>query len=272
MRRITHEIMYAFAAVALLSGCVTMDSVRSFNILSTQEEVAIGREVANEIEAQEKVLDDPALQQYINEIGQRLLIGVERRDVEYQFKVIDAPDTVNAFALPGGFMYVYTGLIKFCENEAELASVMAHEIAHVSAHHHGEALTRAYGYQLALSIILGNNQAQAGRIAGEFIGGMGMMYFSRQNEYEADAKGMEYLAQAGYQPGAMVSFMQKLGQASQSGSGGGSRLITLFATHPPTSERVSRLSVQEQQYPVDLRTNGLLHPERYQEKAVRRIR
>jgi len=269
MRRVIHEMLYAAGAVALLSSCITLDGTRSFNLLSTQEEVTIGRGIADEIEAKEKVLDDPALQQYLNEIGQRLVAGVERRDVEYQFKVIDAPETVNAFALPGGFMYVYTGLMKFCDNEAELASVMAHEIAHVAAHHHGEALTRAYGIQLVSSIILGRNQAQAARIAGEFIGGMGMRYFSRQNEFEADAKGMEYLARAGYRPGAMVSFMQKLAQADQ--GGGGSRLITLFATHPPASERIARLAASEQQYPADLRLNGPVYADRFRERAISRI-
>lgn len=269
MRRVIHDMLYAAAAVALLSGCITLDGTRSLNLLSTQEEVAIGREISNEIEAKEKVLDDPALQQYLNEIGQRLVAGVERRDVEYRFKVIDAPETINAFALPGGFMYVYTGLMKFCDNEAELASVMAHEIAHVSAHHHGEALTRAYGIQLLSSIILGSNQAQAARIAGEFIAGMGMLYFSRQNEYEADAKGMEYLARTGYQPGAMVSFMQKLAQAEQ--GGGGARRITLFATHPPISERIARLAVLEQQYPADLRLSGPVYADRFHERAISRI-
>ncbi len=253
-----------------LAGCMTSSGERSFNLISSAEESEIGAKVAKEVEQKEKIRNDPAMQAYIQSIGQRVSAVAERKDVTYQFKVIDAPDTVNAFALPGGYMYVYTGLMKICDNEAELAGVMAHEIAHVSSYHHGEALTRAYGIQLVSSLLLGQNSGQLAQIAGDFISQSGMSYFSRQNEYEADAKGMDYLFRAGYQPEAMSAFMEKLGRQEQKAGGG--PMIKLFASHPPTAERVAHLNTQLQQYPADLREKNPTYAERYKKEALDRLK
>ncbi|HPO15221.1 MAG TPA: M48 family metallopeptidase [Candidatus Hydrogenedentes bacterium] len=257
-------------SLLILTGCMTTSGERSFNLISSEEESQIGAKIAKEVEQKEKVLNDPALQAYVQNVGQRVSAMAERRDVTYQFKVIDAPDTVNAFALPGGYMYVYTGLMKICDNEAELASVMAHEIAHVSSYHHGEALTRAYGVQLISSLLLGENSGQLARIASDFIGQTGMMYFSRQNEYEADAKGMDYLFRAGYRPEAMAAFMQKL--ANQEGQAGRGPMIKLFSTHPPSADRLARLNAQLQQYPADLREKNTDYAERYTKEAISRLK
>lgn len=265
---------------ALLPGCMTYEggygyggttpaprTGPGFNLLSTQEEVAMGQQLAAEIEQQERVLIDPQLQSYINEIGQRLLQGVERTDLTYQFKLIDAPDTVNAFALPGGFMYIYTGLLKFCDDEGQLTSVMAHEIAHVAAFHHGESLTRQYGAQLLMSIVLGKQPSQTAQIAASLIGNSGMMYFSRQQEYEADAKGIQYLVRAGYPPATMAQFMAKLAMEEGGSGAAGRPLLKLFSTHPPTQERLARINAMAQQYPAPVPAPDLTT--RYQREIAR---
>ena len=266
--------------LVFLPGCMTYEGGYGYggtapaprtgpgiNLLSTQEEVAMGQQLAAEVESQERVLADPQLQGYINEIGQRLLRGVERTDLPYQFKLIDAPDTVNAFALPGGFMYIYTGLLKFCDDEGQLASVMAHEIAHVAAYHHGESLTRQYGAQLLMNIVLGKQPSQTAQIAASLIGNSGMMYFSRQQEYEADAKGLQYLTRAGYPPASMGQFMAKLAMEEGSGGAAGRPLLKLFSTHPPTRERLARINAMAQQYPAPVPAPDL--STRYQREIAR---
>ena len=260
-------VFFSVLITAVCTSCVTLEEGRQINLLSPEQERELGAQVAAEVENTEKLLDDPAVQAYINEIGQRLVAGVERRDVDYQFKVIDAPDTINAFALPGGFMYIYTGLMKLCENEAELASVMAHEIAHVSSYHHGESMTRAYGYQMLMSVVLGRNQSNLARLVADFTGSTGMMYFSRQNEREADAKGMNYMVWAGYNPNAMTSFMQKMMQATE----GQARPIPLFSSHPATHERVQNMAAQAAQYPLEVRQNNPVYTERYRELVLNRL-
>ena len=215
------------------------------------------------------MLQDPQLQAYIDQVGQRVAAVVERREVAYQFKVIDAPDTVNAFALPGGYMYLYTGLLRMMEDEAELASVMGHEIAHVSSKHHGEAMTRQYGMQLLSNIILGQEPAGAARVARDLALGGGMSYFSRENEREADTKGMQYMVRAGYQPDAMISFMHKMRAADQAAGQG--RRLAFLSTHPATDARIQALSAQLQKYPVDLRQQNVRNAAEYQAQVLQRL-
>lgn len=255
----------------LAAGCMTLEGEPfNINILSTQQEIELGNELSTEIEKQEKVSTDAELQAYVSEIGARIARVAARQDVTYNFTVIDNPGTVNAFALPGGHMYVYTGLMKICENEAELASVMAHEVAHVAAHHHGEALTKQYGYSLVTQLLLGEDPSTLAKIASGVFGQGVLSYYSRENEREADALGMEFLYRAGYQPAAMVSFMEKL-MAEEQRAGGGNPL-PIFASHPPTQERHMRLQTLLQRYPLAEQQDSPLYVERYNQKALARLK
>lgn len=241
----------------------------NLNLLSTGEEIRLGQQVAVEVEKQEKILEDPAMQQYISEIGVRLAQVAPRQDVPYGFKVIDAPDTVNAFALPGGFMYIYTGLMKICDNEAELAAVMAHEIAHVAARHHGEMMTRQIGMDVVSDIVLGKNPGAVASVARQlFTTGIAARY-SRSQEREADSLGMDILYRAGYPPDAMISFMNKLLVIDQQRGGG--RALPIFATHPSPEERVGLLQSLAQQYPLEARQNRPSHADRYQAQVLGRL-
>ena len=256
------------------TGCATMGEggfLANLNMVSTQEEVQLGQRFAVEVEKQEKVHSDPELQAYVREVGQRIARVAPRQDVTFTFSVIDAPDTVNAFALPGGYIYYYTGLMNICESEAELAAVMAHEIAHVSARHHGEMITRQMGMQTLADIILGENpRAAASMVTQLFSSGIAAR-FSRVQEREADQMGMDILYRAGYQPEAMVSFMNKLLAYDQQ-QGGGSHALPIFATHPSPEERVQLLQALMQRYPRDQRQERQLGADRYKAQVLSRIK
>jgi predicted Zn-dependent protease len=250
------------------SGCTTLEG-QPLNLLSTQEEVKMGAQLAAQVEQQEKVLQDAQIQEYIDMIGNRLVGVAPRQDVTYTFEVIDAPDTINAFALPGGYLYVYTGLLKLCENEAELASVMAHEIAHVAEHHHGESFTRQYGVQLLSDLVLGENPHAAAQVTADLLGTGVMMRYSRDNEREADLLGMNMLVHAGYNPDAMLTFLRKLVAADQQAGG---LSLPIFASHPPTQERMQSLQAMANQYPLEMRQQADLNAERYQQTVLSRLK
>ena len=245
-------------------GCETLPAP-SFNILSTQQEVQLGRELAEEIEQQEPVHEDEQLQAYVRDIGRRLARVAPRRDVEYRFTVIDEPDTVNAFALPGGHMYLYTGLMQLMENEAELAGVMAHEIGHVVARHHGERLTRMYGYNLLVRVLLGDDPGAAANIASNLV----EMNFSRENEREADAIAVELLWRAGYDPGAMLTFMEKMREQEQ--RRGAAPSLPFLSSHPPTQERIALIRQHLARYPADERAQRSAYTAEYREQVLNRL-
>lgn len=261
-------LVVALIATAMAGGCATMGG-EPLNVLSTQQEIALGQQLSREVERQEKVYPDAVLQGYVREIGERLARVSPRQDVAYTFKVIDAPNTVNAFALPGGNMYIYTGLMALCSNEAELAGVMAHEMAHVACHHHGEAMTRQYGLELLTSIALGGNANATVQLAAGLVGQGVQSRFSRAQENEADATGMEMLFRAGYAPDAMVSFMAKL--QGEERKKGGANWLPIFASHPPTNERVNTLLTELQRYPNDQRARSPFYEQRYQQNVRARL-
>ncbi len=219
-------------ALAFLSGAGCAD----FNLLTTQDEVRLGAGVAREVERKAKLCNDPQICAYVQEIGARLARVCDRQDVTYRFKVIDDPKTVNAFSLPGGFIYVYTGLLLAADNEAELASVLGHEIGHVVARHSAKHLSNQIGMNILLSLVLGENPGVLVELGSQVLAGVGFAKMSQNDEFEADRLGMIYLKRAGYCPAAAVEFLRKLKKLG----GHRSALAQLFATHPLTDERIAR--------------------------------
>ncbi len=202
---------------------------------STEKEVRMGREAAAEVDRQARFVDDPIITEYVNRVGQNIVLHSDAK-VPFTIKVIDS-DEVNAFALPGGFFYVNKGLLLAADNEAELAGVMAHEIAHVAARHAVENQTKATLLEYAAlggSIFLGGipgliYQNTAG------IGLLGIfMKFSRGAEEEADKLGVQYMYAAGYDPGAMATMFEKLEAKNKKKPGFISRA---FASHPAPPDR-----------------------------------
>ncbi|HEX9961967.1 MAG TPA: M48 family metallopeptidase, partial [Pyrinomonadaceae bacterium] len=202
---------------------------------SQDKELALGRQLAVQIEQQAKMVEDPVITEYVNRVGQNIVLHSDAK-IPFTIKVIQG-DEVNAFALPGGYFYVYTGLLLAADNEAELAGVMAHEIAHVAARHAMENSGKGtlMNYGILAGIIFG------GPIASTIlqnVGGIGsslaFFKFSRGAEVEADKLGVQYLYAAGYDPTAMSTMFEKLASRNKKKP---SSLLKLFSTHPQSVDR-----------------------------------
>lgn len=207
------------------------------NIFSTSRELSMGAEFAYEIENQVELLDDEEWAEYVNAIGQKIVSVCDRQDIDYKFTIVDDTSTVNAFALPGGYLYVYTGLLRMAENEAEVAGVLAHEVGHVVGKHSMKKLTSLYGYQFLLTLALGSNPGQMELLAGEILAGLGIVNYGRSNELESDDYAIKYLYALGYDPNGFVTFLEKLGQLRSSNP---SFVEKIMSTHPEPSERIER--------------------------------
>jgi predicted Zn-dependent protease len=225
---------------------VSKEDIRGFNLISVAEEKKLGDQFATEIEKQQQVVKDPEIQGYIDRVGNRLLTGVKQKDFDYTFKVVK-DDTVNAFAVPAGHVYVHTGLIKAATDESELAAVMAHEINHVVARHGTRQLTQQYGYALVMQMLLGQNPNQLAQIAGALFGKAGMMSYSRSMENQADYLGVETMYRAGYNPQGMVTFFGKLQSMEKKAP---NSISKYFSSHPLTAERIESVEKEIKTLPA----------------------
>jgi len=207
--------------------------VGGFDLYSIETDVKIGRAYAQEIERNLKMVEDPVINEYVNRIGQNLVRNSDAK-VPFTIKVVDA-DEINAMALPGGFLYVNSGLILAADDEAELAGVMAHEIAHVALRHATRAQTRADIAQI-ITIPINVAVPLPGNVPGLVLP-VAFLKFSRNFETEADYFGLQYMYKAGYDPNAMVSFFEKI-QAREKKKPG--TLSKAFSTHPQTPDRIKK--------------------------------
>lgn len=213
----------------------------------TESEVKIGRQLAAQVEREAKLVDDPIITEYVNRVGQNIVLHSDAK-IPFTIKVIDS-DEVNAFALPGGFFFVNKGLILSADNEAELAGVMAHEIAHVAARHamENQRKMQILDYGLLAGILLGGGVI--GNVlynAGGLIEGLSYLKFTRGAEEEADKLGVQYMWAAGYDPNAMATMFEKLEAKNKKKPG---TIAKLFASHPAPPDRRSNAIALAARFP-----------------------
>lgn len=203
---------------------------------SIEKEIGIGKQMAQEVERQAKIVDDPITAEYVNRVGQNLVRNSDAK-VPFTIKVIDAEE-INAFALPGGFFFVNSGVITAADNEAEMAGVMAHEIAHVAARHGMKQQTKGdlINYaSIPMMIFLGGWTGYAIRQGAQLAIPMGFLSFSRGDEAEADMLGLQYMYKTGYDPNSFVDFFEKVQSQEKRKPGSMSKV---FSSHPLTADRI----------------------------------
>jgi predicted Zn-dependent protease len=209
--KIVNYILVILTAISL-SGCVTIynpaTQKRETLLIDTKSEVALGQDMDVQVQQKMKILKDPLMQGRLENIGRKVASVSDRQDLEYHFKIVNDKE-FNAFALPGGFIYVNSGLMTAATND-ELACVVAHEIGHVAARHSVKQLQSALGYQLIIGIALGISGQQTMGQAMDIVYNLINLGYSRKDELLADRLAVRYARKSGFNPHAMVTFFEKL--------------------------------------------------------------
>lgn len=257
MKKITIFSLFAILSVSIM-GCSTMSNVAnvlgSINPTDISTDKELGTQMYAQIASDSKnypLLDEkqyPEAYNHIRRITNTILdCGVveHRDDFEWSVMIVNADDVQNAFACPGGKLYVYTGLIKYLDNEAQLAGVMAHEIAHAAARHSSRQIFQNNTVAYVSDLLLGKNPSELSTMVAQIAGNMGGLAFSRKDESEADNLAVYYLSHTDYNPLGVAGFFEKL-QADGAGSEGG--IATYFSTHPASSDRIQRIHAAWEAY------------------------
>ena len=231
--RIRYVLMVALLAV--WTGCATTGVNRGdVNLVSLDEEWQLGAQLEKDLVQQLPLVNDPALVNYVNQMGQRIARQTELGNRPWKFFVVADPE-INAFAIPGGRVYINTGLIEAVDDAAELAGVVGHEVAHGVARHSTERLTKVYGLNMVAGLLLGENPAVYQQILAQIVATGTVARFSRDDEREADQLGIRYMYNAGYDPHGMADMFAKLMSQEQGRRGAVSQF---FSTHPLSEERI----------------------------------
>src|SRR6476659_919012 len=230
----------SIAAAALLAGCG----------VSTQQEVQMGQQEAQQVSAQLPMVQDAYIQNYVNSLGQRIASRTSRADLQWQFQVVNS-DMVNAFALPGGFVYINRGVLARADNMSEVAGVLGHEIEHVVRRHSVKQMEQAQGANVSVGILCaltGVCQSGVAQAAINIGGTAVFAKFSRTDEVQADEGGFQNLIRAGISPRGMLTLFQKLLAEEQ--SSGNSNVAAWFSDHPGTSDRIADIQRMLGQIPA----------------------
>jgi len=241
---LTMALVLLAGTLVTTSGCATSGVNKGdLNLMSYQEEWQLGDRLSKDLAGKLDLVQNRAALDYVNRVGQRLVARTELRNLPWTFHIVNDPE-VNAFNIPGGHVYVNTGLIAAAGDVAEFSGVMAHEIGHGVARHGTEQLTRAYGLQLVAGLVLGENPPAYEQILAQIAGTGAMAKFSRNAEREADQLGVRYMAGAGYDPQGMADMFRVLLQRRDSRPG---TVGQFFSTHPLTEDRIRSVEAEAAQ-------------------------
>jgi len=235
------RLVFALVAAVLMTACATnpVTGKRELSFMSEEQEISVGRELDAQVRQEMGVYENPDLQRYVQELGMRLARSSQRPNLPWSFTVVDSP-AVNAFALPGGFIYITRGILPYLDNEAQLVGVLGHEIGHVTARHAAQQYTRGMG--ASLGVLVGSIFVpQIAPFSDLASGGLGVLFlkFGRDDELQADALGAEYNAANGWDPDEVPAFLTTLARISETSDRNG--VPNWMSTHPQPENRVARV-------------------------------
>lgn len=251
------KIISVVIVVALILACATnpVTGKKELMLLSESDAKELGRQTDQEIVASFGLYNNPELEQYINQLGQKMVKVSHRPDLNFTFRLLDSP-VINAFAVPGGYVYITRGILAYLNNEAEFAGVLGHEIGHITARHSAQQYTKAQLAQLGLGVgsILSEDFRQYAGLAQV---GLGLLFlkYSRDAERQSDDLGVEYSTRVGYDAREMANFFHTLDQMSPSEDGGG--LPSWFSTHPNPADRVEAVREEARVWQNNLGSQNL---------------
>ena len=237
LKAISPPLIFVLALV-FLSGCTTIYNPaterRETLLIDTEGEVNLGSDMDKQLQNELKILSEPQMQQRLENIGQKVASFSDRKDLIYHFRIVDDKE-LNAFAIPGGYVYVNSGLINLATDN-ELAGVLGHELGHIAARHSIKRLQTVLGYQLILGIALGLSGNTTMGQAIDIVFNLVNLGYSRKDEFLADKLAVRYSKRAGYQPYAIVTFFEKLKKESE--KKGPNFNLVFLSSHPPITERI----------------------------------
>lgn len=227
-------LVLVVTGVGMATSCATVGRGAADALVPIEEEVRLGQEMSRELEEELEFSDDGQLTSYVEMLGEEVLAEASYPEgLEFEFHLVDDDEMINAFAIPGGGIYVYTGLIAAMENEAELTAVLGHEIAHVTRRHIAQRLVTLYGLELVSRMALGEEPGLLGQLVTAVAGQGFMLSYSRDQERDADEWGVRYQAAAGWNPEGFITFFEKLDDQPTP--------PTFLSTHPAPAERIDNI-------------------------------
>ncbi len=264
----TYTLFIVSFMMLLLGSCSDVDDITKINIFSAEDDIKLGQDLDAQIrsdQAEYPILNNATATKYVQDMVDQIIDSpeIEYRDkFAYTVTLINRDDVVNAFAAPGGYIYVYTGLLKFLDNEATLAGVMAHEIAHAERRHSTKRLTKAYGAEFLLGLVLGTDPDATAELAAGILTNVAFMQNSQSDEFEADEYSFKYLETSKWYPGAIKLFFNKI---TENGGSSSNFLEELLSTHPMPEERIQKVDELIKEYNISEPTEANIFTDKYQQ-------
>jgi predicted Zn-dependent protease len=263
------KIMFSMLASAALciAGCAVnpVTGENELILFGEEQDIEMGRGYAPEVEKQlGGAIENPALQNYVNSVGQKIARLSHNPDFEYSFVAVN-DDMVNALALPGGYIFITKGMLQKMQTEAQLAGVLAHEIVHVVARDVANAISKQMGMEVLLAALASQTESQGAIILADLTAQIVSLSFGREDERQADRTGMDYMVRAGYDPQGMVEMMQILEAEEKAAP------MEFFSTHPSPENRVAYLQQRARTYPVSQLQGAVVGREDYRKYVLAQL-